>query len=51
MNMLEALRAYIRNRKRLRNSMRELARNGYHCVQLHGNVTLAQRRPTRFFGY
>lgn len=49
--MWEAIRRYYLTKHRLRTSMRELARNGYNSVQLHGNVTLMQKLHTRLFGH
>ncbi|MDD3334133.1 MAG: hypothetical protein PHI98_01320 [Eubacteriales bacterium] len=42
--------AFRREQKRLRNSMRELRRNGYNSVIVHGDVTLAQKLHTRLYG-
>jgi len=49
--MFEVLRRYRREKQWLRNSMRDLARNGYYCAQIHGDVTLAQKLHTRLFGH
>jgi hypothetical protein len=49
--MFEALLRYHREKRRVRNSMRELYRNGLCSVQIYGNVTLAQKLHTRFFGH
>ncbi len=41
--MLDAIREHFQRKRRLRASMRDLARNGYCCIQLHGDVTWAQK--------
>ncbi len=51
--MIEAfIRAfgYRREQKRIRASLRELERNGFNSVLLHGNVTLRQKLHVRLFG-
>lgn len=49
--MMEAIREHYRRKCRLRASMRDLARNGYCCIQLHGDVTWLQKLHTLFFGH
>lgn len=49
--MFEAIRQHFRRRRRLRVSMRELARNGYCCIQLHGDVTWAQKMHRLIHGH
>ena len=48
--MLDAIREHFRRRRRLRVSMRDLARNGYCSIQLHGDVTWAQKFHRLFYG-
>lgn len=47
--ILQAL-AYRREQKRLHASMRELRRNGYNSVIIHGDVTLMQKLHTKLYG-
>lgn len=49
--MLEAILEHIRRKRRLKTSMRDLARNGYYCSQLHGDVTWAQKIHTLLHGH
>lgn len=49
--MWEAIRRHRMDKRRLRASMRDLARNGYCCTQIHGDVTLMQMLHTWVFGH
>ena len=48
--MLDAIREHYRLRRRLRASMRDLARNGYCCIQIHGDVTWLQKLHRWWYG-
>jgi len=49
--MFEAIRQHYRRKRRLKASMRDLARNGYYSAQLHGDVTWAQKIHTMLYGH